>query len=448
MAQGRLLTFALCTSLMWGTIACNVADNQELISDEDQALANPAPSERDFQAIQAQHEILLGVIDTGVDYNHPNLINHIEFDLDENGTPTGTGWDVTGQDSWPSPYLVRTALYDEAADAFRVEDAAKTKHFIEEVLAIDPALGAWLHPMRDVEEEENTSASHGTHVAGLMTYDDERLGLKPYRVLPINAKPDLDENAAFGDALLEAIEHAAQDGVRVVNLSLGMRATRRPEETINADVLKLFERISASIESHPEMLFVVAAGNDGGWVDNAGGDIVQMPCGFELPNILCVGSTAEDGRPSGFTNILLGHVDLVFAWGENLKSTVPTKLCAAANQLLARYAERSPEKIQTAKETCESSEPFQQMSGTSMASPVVARLAAQILLENSVLQPAGVIEALRNQARPAFIGRFPIYKLKIDRPSWMPKTETPAVQSKGGSTIGAFELVIPDRRSL
>ena len=63
------------------------SDNQNIISKADFLVGNPAPITRDFRGNNARHKVLMGVIDSGVDYNHPLLSNNIHFKLDPPGTP-------------------------------------------------------------------------------------------------------------------------------------------------------------------------------------------------------------------------------------------------------------------------------------------------------------------------------------------------------------------------
>ena len=47
----------------------------------------------------------VAVIDNGVDYTHPDLINHIHFDRDSRKI-SGAGLDLWALDSWASPNTI------------------------------------------------------------------------------------------------------------------------------------------------------------------------------------------------------------------------------------------------------------------------------------------------------------------------------------------------------
>ena len=164
-------------------------------------IANPKPTPRDFERINSEHKVLVAIFDTGVDYNHPDLINNIHFQLDEKGEPIGLGYDYYANDPWASYRVVNTSNYefshlrkevqDDILKTTSIEDyERKTKLQRDqmeceqtELLKVDPRLQRYTEAYRGLESEES-STLHGTHVAGLMTYDLPHVGLVAYRLLP------------------------------------------------------------------------------------------------------------------------------------------------------------------------------------------------------------------------------------------------------------------------
>ncbi|MBI4042567.1 MAG: S8 family serine peptidase [Deltaproteobacteria bacterium] len=330
----------------------------------------------------------------------------------------------------------------------------------EQVLKVDPRLAKFLHPYRQTRAEDY----HGTHVAGLMTYDRDDIGLISYRLLPYYKtkedvkKEETGEADRFAENLADAIKDAHEKGVRIVNISLGGSFTKPNEsdgvdyekelETYNNARRMLTERITGVVNQYPDILFVAAAGNDGGWSDNV--SRVQYPCGIEASNVLCVGGINEDDSLANFTNIPLNHVDLVFAGGVEIISTVPTDRCAVLEDILhsifldensakpkalchydnsshqwlqdnAQIALKLP-LIKSLYETCNIEENhYRALSGTSMATPLVAHLAAEILLEQPHLNGVEIIKAIKDRANPVQMGSFVAYKLHIKKPSWYQK---------------------------
>jgi subtilisin family serine protease len=97
------------------------------------------------------------------------------------------------------------------------------------------------------------------------------------------------------------IEDAAARGVRLMNLSL---------DSTNRDEWLPFQEASAA---HPEMLFVVAAGNHGRNIDEE----PVYPAAFALDNMIVVTSAAADGRLTYGVNWGRVSVDLL-ARGEDV----------------------------------------------------------------------------------------------------------------------------------
>ena len=135
----------------------------------------------------------------------------------------------------------------------------------------NPARSAF-HPQR-----------HGTHTASLLLEEAPVVELVPYRYPRRNMwrMPDL-------------IEDAARAGVRIVNMSMG---SRRPDE---------WTEFEAAARAHPEMLFVVSAGNEGVDIDKK----PLYPASLALDNMLTVTSSDDSGLPARGSNWGRESVDL------------------------------------------------------------------------------------------------------------------------------------------
>jgi len=126
--------------------------------------------------------------------------------------------------------------------------------------------------------------------------------------------------------------------------------------------------LTKAIESAPEILFIAAAGNSN--ADSSFEDAI--PAGIKEPNLLTVGAVDKAGDEAAFTSY--GPTVVVDANGYEVESYIPggTRL---------------------------------KMSGTSMASPNTANLAAKILAVNPKLTPAQVIDIIRKTAEKTADGR-------------------------------------------
>jgi Subtilase family/Thrombospondin type 3 repeat len=213
----------------------------------------------------------------------------------------------------------------------------------------------------------NDVNGHGTHVAGTIAAarnGEGIAGVAPEaRILPLRVL-DAAGSGKVSD-VIKAYDFAAERGVRIVNASLGGLGAIQAEQE--------------AIARHPEVLFVVAAGNGEGGADGNGDDnddpaVAQYPCAYDLANVLCVGATDESEEPAYFSNFGDETVD-VFAPGVDIESTVPG----------GGYGTKS---------------------GTSMATPHVAGMAALVLSVTPELSPVQVTEAIVNWADrpPALAG--------------------------------------------
>ena len=193
--------------------------------------------------------------------------------------------------------------------------------------------------------------SHGTHVAGLVgeTGNNGLLGVGmawQVSLMPIafidSSGTGTVQNAA--DSLLYAGRH----NVDIVNGSFAISGVNPA----------LLNPISSAIGAAPKTLFVFAAGNDTANVDTN----PYYPCVMPFANVMCVGSTTQNDNVSSFSNYGQG-VDL-FAPGSAIKSTEP-----GGNMFT--------------------------LSGTSMATPIVAGTAAIMKSISPWATPVDLANALR-----------------------------------------------------
>ncbi len=173
--------------------------------------------------------------------------------------------------------------------------------------------------------------SHGTHVAGTIAAVENTIGVigvaPLVKIMPIKIFGSNGEINSFSDIIL-AIEYAYNNGATVANMSFGGigKSTSLYDE----------------MEYASSILFVSAAGNRG-----ANNDTTPVyPASYELTNNIAVASIDKNGALSTFSNYGAINVD-VAAPGSDIISTIPGN----------KYAYKS---------------------GTSMASPHVAGVAALI----------------------------------------------------------------------
>ncbi|WP_299332953.1 S8 family peptidase [uncultured Psychroserpens sp.] len=209
------------------------------------------------------------------------------------------------------------------------------------------------------------SESHGTHVAGIIAAErNNGKGMNGVannvQIMAIRSTPNGDE---YDKDVALAIRYAADNGAKIINASFGKSFS--PHSEWVRDALKY--------AAEKDVLFVHAAGNDSNDIDvanNYPNDAVGT--GPEVSdNVITVGSLTEkygSGMVSGFSNYGLVNVD-VFAPGSDVYSTMPEN----------EYALNS---------------------GTSMAAPNVAGVAALIRSQYPSLSAAQVKKILMDSGLP------------------------------------------------
>jgi len=245
---------------------------------------------------------------------------------------------------------------------------------------------------------------HGTHVAGITMAGNPYARLVTGRIEfdwhllpdPCPSRELVERDARNQQAYVDFFK---RHHVRVVNMSWGgsVKGIEEQLELCNIgktpDERKKIAReyfdiqkasLTKAFASAPQILFVTAAGNS-----NEDASFTEdVPAGIVLPNLLAVGAVDKAGDEASFTSY--GPTVVVHANGYQVESVIP------GGDKLAE-------------------------SGTSMASPQVANLAAKILAVNPKLAPPQVIALIRDTADKTPDGR----RTLID-----PKKAVAAAQAK------------------
>lgn len=213
-------------------------------------------------------QVLVAIIDTGVDYTHRDLAPNI----------------------WKNP---KEILDGKDNDGNGIVDDVHGARFCGGKASGDP---------RDDQ-------GHGTHVAGTIA----AVGNNRRDVVGVAWRAQImalkflcaDNSGTTADAI-QAIEYALLKGVHIINASWGGRARSRALE----EAIREADRRG--------VLFVAAAGNEG--MDN---DIMpSFPASFRIPNILAVAATDWDDQLAEFSNFGPQSVHLA-APGVSILSTLP-----------------------------------------------------------------------------------------------------------------------------
>ena len=212
---------------------------------------------------QGDPNVVVAVIDDGVDFDHPDLAGQAWTNPGE----SGDGKETNGVDDDGNGYIDDVNGWDFC-------DNDNTVH--------------------DFDDD-----FHGTHVAGTIASKLDgvgTVGVAPgVRIMALKFIAN-HKGCGFDVQAIEAINYAKSFGVRIANSSWGSR--RDP-----ARYPALRSAIAAS-----GMLFVASAGNEG--INNDKTAYPVLPASFNLPNILSVAAVDNEGRLASFSNYGAKTVDI------------------------------------------------------------------------------------------------------------------------------------------
>ncbi|BAS29336.1 S8 family serine peptidase [Limnochorda pilosa] len=220
-------------------------------------------------------DIVVAVVDTGIDVGHPDLVANLWVNPAEAGGLPGVDDDGNG--------------------------------CIDDVHGCDFTT----YPRNGVVYDDPRDDFHGTHVAGIIgAQGDNGEGVAgvAWRVRILSAKFLAGEAGGSVADEIEALAYAAANGAHIINASYG------------SPQFSTFERDAIEATG---LLFVAAAGNGGD--DGVGDDndaTPSYPASYDLPNVIAVAATDWNDRLSSFSNYGAHTVDLA-APGDLILSTVP-----------------------------------------------------------------------------------------------------------------------------
>ncbi len=339
-----------------------------------------------FEEHSGSHDVVVGIIDTGIDLNHPDVQKNL-LEGSKNFVPAGG---IYGVDK------------SETGD------------------------------LNDVQDRNG----HGTHVAGSIAGNGAMLGVAPdvgfkaYRVFGA-------EGGAQSAWIMAAIVAAANDGVDVINMSLGGIYSKGqvyytdPEtgvrERLGSDIAEYvaYKRAAKYAESNGSLI-VSSAGNDGIDAkspktvtelanDNYGelgyefqGASVYAPA--DISNVVTVSATGPQDELSVYSTYGNGYVD-VAAPGGNYDTRLEYIAAGKEEEYLANqlyiheFAFSSVPVVSTSTDANGNVVDYQYVRpsyswyvGTSMAAPKVSAIAALLFDEHKNVSPRKVKVLLQQTA--------------------------------------------------
>ena len=283
-----------------------------------------------WDAHRGSGEIVVGVIDTGVDYNHPDLAANM----------------------WTNPGEIPGNGIDDDGNGY-VDD-----------------IHGWDFAANNNDPMDDNG--HGTHVAGTIgAIGDNGVGVVGvnWNVKIMALKFLGSDGSGSTDTAIAAIEYAVENGAHLTSNSWGGSAfclppfipcpTGEPNDALG-------QAIVASEQAG--LLFVAAAGNDSSDNDSS----KTLPASYNLDSIISVAATTIDEEMASFSNYGATTVDLG-APGQDILSTWLRD---------AQY------------------QGYRTISGTSMATPHVAGVAALLWSANPGLDWSDIREKIFDAVDP------------------------------------------------
>jgi hypothetical protein len=377
-----------------GILPC---DNQINLPAHIEAIVNPKPVERDFILNNSAHKILIAVIDTGIDYNHPALINSIHFCLDIHHQPIRLGWDFIGQDRWPCPYIGRRTTVSN----FELD-------LIDKLICEEAALEIYLDKRRNVVQECLASAWHGTSMAGLIVQDCRHIGLLAYRVVPPNTITGGDQDYALHiiENIIRACRYAIDDGAKMIVMTAFLHFDQTDDHVSYSRIKKRRDEFVNLMKNHNDVLFLASAGNCQGYrYSGRDPDQIDFPAGIVAENLLVVGSLSKEGHISSFSNIPSRNIEAVYFPGENRECICPQKMFGIPEKYLTTLPPLL-DALHEGNESYRSLASYLRMlgikkeminDGTSFSTALAANACAKLWIENRKLTPRDIIIELTEE---------------------------------------------------
>ncbi len=298
----------------------------------DNARQNGGTYRADIDATEAwdiekgNERVIIAVVDTGVDYTHPDLAANI----------------------WHNPREIPGNGIDDDGNGY-VDDTIGWDF-------VDASGGASNEDYKTPDNDPMDRDGHGTHVAGIIgAVANNGIGIAGVawrcRIMPVRAgyKTPSGDGVLQSDDAAQAIVYAAENGAKVINLSWG--------DTQKSSLIE----DAVVFAANRGALICAAAGNE----DSSN---LVYPAASDNNAVIAVGATDSQDRKATFSNY--GDWVDVFAPGVDIYSTYPGNS-------------------------------YREMSGSSMATPLVSGLAALLF---SYLPEISPLEAKARIMRSVDVG--------------------------------------------
>lgn len=318
-----------------------------------------------WKQTQGSENIVVAVVDTGIDVTHAKLKSAMWVNQNEKG-----------------PWVPKNKTESDLAGEW-CQDKSCNKIDDDNNGLIDDTNG-W-----DFVKGQSISLDnhgHGTHIAGIIAAQVDmekgtggvapKVKISGYRYYiesdeAFMETPEAKEMFKKGKTVQEALK--IKDSLNLTNTIKALRqAVKHGANIINysgGGYSSDSEELSVLKEAEEKGILVVVAAGNGTDIGNQPVDMDSSfskyyPCAYNLKNIICVGNITFEGKPASSSNLGVNNIH-VFAPGKDIYSTLP-------------YNKMGP------------------MTGTSQATAFVSGVAALILSKNPQLKPEQVKNLIMN----------------------------------------------------
>jgi subtilisin family serine protease len=272
------------------------------------------------------NSVIVADVDTGMDYNHPDLISNTWINqteipsavlsnlTDVNGDGLITFTDLSNPVNQGSGKIVDTNGDGVITGADLIAPTsvggwADGSTQDSDASHPDDLIG-WNFVNNTNNPMDDFSQGHGTHTAGIIgAVGNNGIGVAgtnwTVQIMPVEF---LDSTGSGSDvAAAESIDYAVDHGAKVINASWG--GSGSPDPTITA---------ALQYANSKGVIFVAAAGNNGQNIDNN----PFQPASEDLPNMIVVAAIGSNGALPSWSNYGVNSVQLA-APGVSIISTLP-----------------------------------------------------------------------------------------------------------------------------
>jgi subtilisin family serine protease len=228
-----------------------------------------------WDIVRGNSNIVIAVIDTGLDINHGDIRPNLWINRGELGGVSLNNWSPNGVDD-------------------------DNNGFVDDIVGWDFNF--------NVNDPRDLLSGHGTHVSGIAAAaGNNGAGISGMawnaKIMPL-AVQDYNTGALPVAAIVAALSYAKNMGAHIINMSFGSNQySRAMEEAIN--------QVNGAV-------MCAAAGNE-----NSNNDVVpHYPSNFTKNNLIAVAAFNQNGAIANYSNYGATNVD-VSAPGSNILSTVP-----------------------------------------------------------------------------------------------------------------------------